>query len=302
MPQPNKLHIDKLLSNVSRKYMNQEYIAFQAWPMVMVEKDSDKYRTYTRNWRIPQTLRANGGLAREWDFDISTASYLLEKHSLKGYVTDDDVINYDAADYRADMTEELTDAIYRKVEYDFAQQFTHTAFSQYVSLAATAAFAQNTTLSDPIPVFDTATSVISQNSGYKPNYAIISRDSFVAMKNHISILDRVKYTSSEMSENIIKGLIGVPQLFVANASYDTAHEGLTDSISYIFPNNYCFMGYKPPKPSALKPSSGYIFVSRQPGVKRWRVEEREAEAIEVTVKYDPVVVSPLSAYLIKDTV
>lgn len=299
----NKLHIDQLLSNVSRKYMNQEYIAMQVFPQVEVGKSSDKYRTYTRNWRVPETLRAKSALAREWEFDISTASFNLEKHSLKGYVADEDVLDYDAGNYRADLTEELTDTIYRRCEIDFAQLFTSTNWTQNVSLAAANAFSANTTVSNPIPVIDTATSVIMQNSGYAPNYMIMPRDTYVACKSHVSILDRVKYTSIDIGPEILKGLFDLKgDMYIAKASYDTAAEGLADSIAYVFPNNYVFLGYKPPKASLFKPSAGYTFIRRQPAVKRWREEEREAEAIECTIEFQPAVVSPLAGYLIIDTI
>lgn len=299
----SKLHLDKLLSNVSRKYMNQEYHAMQVFPQVLVSKTTDQYRTYTRNWRIPHTERAPSALAREWDFDISNASFEIKKNSIKGYIADEEAMDDDLGTLRADMTEELTDVIHRKIEYDWAQLFTSTNWSQNVSLTSAQVWTAQTTASNPIPVIDTATSVIAANSGYMPNVMVMPRDSYVACKNHTSVLDRVKYTSIEIGPEILKGLFDLKgEMFIARASYDTSAEGVTDSIDYLFPNNYVFLGYKPSKATRFKPSCGYTFIRRVPGVKRWRVEERESEAIEVTVEFQPAVVSPLAGYLIKDTI
>ena len=86
MPQKSQLHVNQLLSNVSVQYKNSEYIWDKVFPQVSVSKDSDLYRVYERNFKIPDTKRAPKGVAREFGFDVSTASYMLEQHALKEYV------------------------------------------------------------------------------------------------------------------------------------------------------------------------------------------------------------------------
>lgn len=300
MPFANQLHVDQLLGNVSIKYQNTEYIASQIFPEVPVQKESDLYRVYNRQFRIPETKRANKAEAREHNFEVSTASYTLERHALKDYISDEDVINYDQASLRADTTEELTDKLLLRLEKNVAQLFTSTNWSLNVSLAATAAFTANTTVSNPIPVFDTAATTVLQNSGRAPNFGWFRQNTFVAIKNHVSVLDRTKYTSSNMTLEMMRGLFDLPELLVAKAVEDTAHEGLAASISNIW-EDHAFVGYKPPRAGLLFPSSGYIFKRATPMVKRYRVEERNAECIEVNMQYVPKVVASLSGYLIKDT-
>jgi len=299
MPLKNQLHVDQLLSNISVKYQNQEYIADQVAPAVSVKKDSDLYRVYQRNFRIPETKRADGGVAREFDFDVSNSSYVLEKHALKQYIADDAQDNYDLSDLRADMTEHLTDAIMRMKEKKVADLFTTTSWSLNVSLATANAFTANTTVSNPIPVYDTAATEIISNSGYKPNFGILPRAGFIACKNHVSVLDRIKYVSSEVSESMIASLFGLDKLLVPNSSYDTAAEGAAEVITDIY-GDISFVGYNPGSPGPLKPASIYCFEKQAPRVKRWRVEEREAEAIEVQIKFVPKVVASLTGFLIKD--
>jgi hypothetical protein len=301
MPLKNQLHVDQLLSKISVKYRSTDYIWDRVFPKLGVKKDSDLYRVYSRDWRLPETKRANGGLANEKSFEVSTASYLLEKHAQKDYVTDDDADNYDAASLRADVTENLTDILQRRIEKTVADKFTTTNWSQNVSLAATAAFNLDTTVSNPIPQYDTAATTIIANSGMKPNFAILPRDGFVGVKNHQSVLDRIKYTSREVTEDMIASLFGLEELLIPLASLDTSREGLTDTVSQIY-GDISFVGYKPKSPSPFQPSCGYTFMKSQPKVKRWRVEEREAEAIEVNMAFDCKIVASLSGYLIKDIV
>lgn len=301
MPLKSTQHVDQLLSNVSVKYSPTGLIAMQVFPEVPVKKDSDLYRIYTRNFRIPETKRANKAEAKQHEFEVTTSSYNLEYHALKDYVSDNDQENYDAADLRADTTEELTEKILLRMEKTVADLMTTTSWSLNVSLAAANAFSLNTTASNPIPIFDTAATTVIQNGGFKPNFGIIPRDAFVAIKNHQSVLDRTKYVSKEMTPEMLKGLFDLEDILIANGAYDTAAQGVTSSISQIW-GSHCFVGYKPASPSPLKPSSGYIFRKSSPMVRRWRVEEREAEAIEVQMKYQVKVVASLSGYLIKGTV
>lgn len=302
MPLQQTIHRDKLLSNISVRYKATDLIAERMFPIVPVKKDSDEYRIYERNFKIPETKRANKGLANEHSFDVTYSSYQLERHALKDYISDDDVENYDIGSLRADTTEELTDTILRRMESKVANLFTTTSWSNNVSLSSNQVWTAQTSASNPITFVDTATTTIIQESGFTPNYVMMSRAGFVAAKNHTSILDRTKYTGREMSPQILAGLFGVDEVMVANASYDSNARGVSASVGSIFEDNIAFVGYKPSQASPKKASCGYIFKKNAPLVRRWRVEEREAEAIEVQQKYDAKIVASLSGYLIKDTV
>lgn len=81
------LRVDKLLSNISVKYRNENFIAEDVFPRVPVKKESDVYRTYDRDFRLPETIRSSKGVAKEHNFEVSTAPYVLEQHSLKDYAS-----------------------------------------------------------------------------------------------------------------------------------------------------------------------------------------------------------------------
>jgi len=77
MPQPTgrDLHIDRLLSNLSIAYLNEPsaYVADRIFPVVPVDKQSDKYAIYRKgDWfrdeaekRAPLTESAGGGYELE---------------------------------------------------------------------------------------------------------------------------------------------------------------------------------------------------------------------------------------------
>lgn len=299
MPIKSQLHEDKLLSNISVQYQNSEYIADKVFPIVRVQNDTDKYRVYSRDFRLPDTLRRDGAEARNHDFAVSTASYILEEHALKGLVTDRQARNYDLASLQADTTEDLTDAIMLRKEKSVADLFTSTNFSLNVSLAAANQFSLNTTTSNPIPYFDTACTTVLANSGHLPNRAVMERSVMLNQKNHTSIAERVKYVSSEITKNTLAALYDIDEILVGVAQIDSAAEGVADSIGNLWADNIGVM-YVPPSASPRKPSTGYIFQAERMSVRRWRDEKVKGEWIEVGCDYDSKIVSSLSAYLIKD--
>jgi hypothetical protein len=290
-----------LLSNVSVQYQNAEYIWDKVFPQIPVTKDTDLYRVYDRNFKIPETKRAPKGVANEFGFEFSTASYALEQHALKDYVGVDEEENNDMGSLQVDTTESLTDAIYRRAELMTAALFTSTNWSLNVSLSTAQQFSNNTVTSDPVQTYDTAASVIIGNSGKTPNFGILPRDGYIAVKNHVSVLDRVKYTSAEVSQSMIQALIGLSSLLVPTAIKDTADAGIAPTMAPFWADN-SFVGWKPANGGGIKtPSCGYTFIRSTPRVRSWMDQERNATAIEVEVKLQPKVVASLTGYFIKDT-
>lgn len=302
-PLRSQLHVDQLLSNVAVKYANDRYIHDKVFPMVSVRKQTDLYRTYNRNWIIPETNRAIGGLAREHVFDVGTSSYTLEKHALKAYVADTAAENYDVTDLRADLTIDLVEKIMMKKEQQCAALFTTTAWSLQASLGGDDSWL--TTIAGPISQFDTGTAAVVSNSGVLPNYCIMPLDTYNALKNHTTVVDRVKYTSKELTPAIIGSLIGVSELLVPSIYYDSGVYGAsaaTGAVSSIWKTDFAFLGYKPSSPGLMALSSGYMFQREKPLVRRWREEEREADAIEVDCEFQFKVVASLTGYFMNDTI
>lgn len=297
----NQVHVDTLLGNVSVKYKPEGLIGMEVAPSVPVKKTSDLFRVYERNFRIPETERANRAEAREHNFDVSTASYSLKRHALKGFVSDTDADNYDLADLRSETTEELTEKILMRHELDVANLFTTTNWSLNVSLASGANWNSNTTTTNPIPVFQTGASTVIREGGVVPNFGIVPRDAYVSCVNHVSILDRLKYTSADVDAGKLAALFDLPKgILIPRAGYDNSHLGATQTVINFWGDN-AFLGYKPDSPGPLKPSSMYTFRKAIPLVKRWYVDERESECIEVNMEYQARVVASLSGYLIRDT-
>lgn len=308
MPLPTQIHRDKALENISIAYMPAAFIADQLIPEVRVQHESDLYYVFsTDHLKLDETVRANGAEANRVTFNMSYSSYFLREHALKDIVTDRDRANADTA-IRPDIdaTENLTNKILLRKEYDAANLlFDKTNFSNNASLTSTMAFTQDTTLSNPIVQIDSATSKIISSCGMVPNKMIINHDTYVGLKNHQSIVDRVKYTSADsITESMLAKMFTLSQLLVGRAIQDTADVLDTTTMSYIW-SNCCMLCYMEPSPGLKKPSAAYKFQSVAKGapytVKKWREEELDGDYIEVGTMYQYKAVATQCAYLIVDT-
>lgn len=59
MPEPENVHKDQILTNISVQYRNADYVGTELMPIVPVKKKSDIYYVYDSKadrFRIPKTL------------------------------------------------------------------------------------------------------------------------------------------------------------------------------------------------------------------------------------------------------
>ncbi len=302
MPGSQTIHNDKALSNISVAFKSDRMIADELYPAVQVKHESDKYYVYSKQSLIvPETRRANGAKSKESSFELSTSSYQLEEESLKDIVTDRDRANADAAiRLNADTTENLTEKIMMRREKDAAElSQTKANWGQNTSFTAAQQWTSNTTTTNPITTIDSACSAIAKNSGKLPNMLAVNDPQFRILKEHISVVDRVKYTSSEsVGPGLLARLFNVSKLMVGGAIENTAQEGLTDSMAFIWTDT-AFLAYMEQSPGLKKISAGYVLqqgAGRQ--VRRWREEERKGDFIEVSSLYTFKAVATDAAFLL----
>jgi hypothetical protein len=304
------MHQDKALENISIAYRSGELIADQLVPTVPVQHESDKYYVYDNDtMSLPETLRANGSRSNRASFNVSTSTYIVEEHALNDVVTMRDRNNADKAmNPEIDITEVLTKKILIRKEYECAQVVQNSAnWSNNASMTSTYAWTANTTLSNPITQIDSATTKILGSSGYRPNVLVIDHKTFVGAKEHISITDRIKYTSADsVTEPMLAKMFGVAKVLVGSAIYEGADEGLTSSMQFIW-TSCAFLAYMEPSAGLKKASAMYNFQTLNGTspfkVMKWDEPELGEGTIKIEVstmfKYAPIATA--CAYLIKGT-
>lgn len=307
MPLSNQIHQDKALEKVSIEYKPNEFIADKLVPGVPVKHDTDKYYVYDiSNMRLEETLRAKGATTSRTRFNISTSTYSLQMHALKELVLKEDRQNADKPiSLDVDTTESLTRKILIRKEKECNDVIMASGnWSNKESLTSTLAWTQNTTLSNPIIKIDSGTSKIIGSSGYKPNKLVMNDGAFRGCKEHVSVVDRVKYTSADsVTENMLAKLFNVQDVLVGRAIYESAQEGLSSDISNIWTNS-AFLAYMEPSPGIKKASAAYRFMQMNEGnpykVTRWKEEDPEGDMIRVESKFQYKAVATACAYLFID--
>jgi len=291
------IHIDVALTNVAVQYKNDAFIADKILRPVPVTKQSDKYFIFGKEaFRIYDDLRANGAEAKEVvSWSVSTSNYYCDKRALKDIVTDDDRANADAPiDPDVETTEALTRMRLLRREYDVATYLFNTSTFSGKTQALTGTDRwDDYTNSSPIEDVEDAKGTVHDAIGMEPNTVVLGYDVFKKLKHHPRILERIKYTQKGvLTPALLADVFDVEQVLVGGGLREGSVEGQTSSLTKLW-GKYALIAYvsMAGKPTLKTPALGYIptwkiYGTKTYKVKKYRVEAREGDMIEVESAYD----------------
>ena len=303
MPQPtsSQVHVDAILTNISVAYFQQNtnFIATRVFPVVPVSKQSDKFFTYTKNdwFRDEAQRRADATESAGGGYNLSTDSYQADVYAFHKDIGDQTRANADAPiNVDREAAEFVTSRIALKMETQFVSNFFTTSIWGTDSTPTN--LWSDYTSSDPIGDIETGKRTILSTTGYEPNTLVLGYDTFIQLKNHPDLVDRIKYTSSNvLTEDVMASLFGVPRVMVAKSVKATNNEGATGVYAFNYGKN-ALLTYAAPSAGLLQPSGGYIMswtgvsggLGQTVGVSRMRMEQFKADRIEAEVAFDMKVI------------
>jgi hypothetical protein len=303
MPQPtsSQVHVDAILTNISVAYMQQadNFIATKVFPVVPVSKQSDKFFTYTKNdwFRDEAQRRADATESAGGGYNLSTDSYQADVYAFHKDIGDQTRANADAPiNVDREAAEFVTGRMLLKMETQFVSNFFTT--SVWATDSTPTNLWSDYTSSDPIGDIETGKRTILSTTGYEPNTLVLGYDTFIQLKNHPDLVDRIKYTSSQvLSESLLASLFGVPRVMVAKSLKATNNEGGSEAYAFNYGKN-ALLTYSAPSAGLLQPSGGYIMswtgvsqgIGATIGVSRMRMEQLKADRIEAEVAFDMKVI------------
>lgn len=272
MPDRSDLHIDKALTNMSVQYLQDEsnFIAGQVFPMVPVQKQSDRYFVYKKeDWfRDDAQERAPGTESAGGDYDIdNTPTYFCRKYAFHKDVFEEDRANADdPLTPDEDAVAFVTDKILLNKENNWARTFFKTGVwgTDLQGAAAAAAgkvvYWDDYANSSPIEDITAASTAQAEVTGKRPNTIVMGRRAYDALKNHPDFLDRVKYTQKGVvTTDLIAQMFDVDRVLVANAIQNTAKKGQQAEMSFIL-GNHVLLCYTTNAPRLKTATAGYTFV------------------------------------------
>ena len=265
-----------LLSKLALKYSNRELIASKIFPWVPVPTDQIKYPKWDRGAFFKRANTAYGARSRanELELKVTKASHELKHRGLGAWIDDDERrLSAGICDPRAAKMELLQDAMLLDLELEVSSKLLTAgsyASTNKATLSGSDQFSHAS--SDP-----KATILAAQDAMIKrPNKMVVGRQVHSKITTNPKVLEAVKYTDGAIKALEYKKLADyfeVDEYIVAEGLYDTAAEGQTESLSYIW-GKFCWLGYVAPDPNPVsmmgQPSFGYMPISREKG-NLWRV-------------------------------
>jgi hypothetical protein len=324
MPQPtqSQVHVDAILTNISVAYMQraENFIADKVFPVVPVDKQSDKYFKYTKNdWlRDEAKVRADGTESVGSGYNITTDTYFADVYAIHKDVGDQTRANADAPiNVDREAAEFVTHRLLLRRELQFVSDFMQPGVwgvtaSGVSGSAASGEFTQwnNYTVSDPINDIEAAKQSILSQTGYEANTLVLGYDVFRVLKHHPDLVDRIKYTSSQtITEDMLARMFDIERVLVSKAIKATNAEGAAEAYSFAT-SKTAMLAHVAPSPGLLTPSAGYTFqwtgvsggLGLTIGTSSFRLDELRATRIEAELAFDNKVVGSDLGYFWKDAV
>lgn len=287
-PSVHDVHIDGPLANISIAYKNESYIADQVFPNVPVTKKSDKYFVFSKgDWfRNEISERGPGTEAQEIDYGITTASYNCTTRALSKVIADEVRANSDSP-LRPDVegVELITDKLLLGREARVAALTT--GGSGLWAYSTTPGVQWSSDSSAPISDIETMIDAIVGSIGRFPNVAVMSWAVWKSLRNHPDLLERVKYTRTDsvVRPSDLELWTGISKILVGTQIFDSGKEGATSSMGYVWGDQF-WCGYVPANASLMTPAAGYTFTWESRTVKRYRLDTRHADKLEVEESTD----------------
>jgi hypothetical protein len=324
MPQPTSsaVHVDRVLTNISVAYMQAQtdFIAPQVFPIVPVEKQSDLYYVYTKaDWfrdeakkRAPATESAGSG------YNVSTTGYNCDVFAIHKDIADQTRANADAPmQPDIEAAEFVTRRLLLRQERQWvADYFTTSVWATDMvghagdTSGSNFTYWSNYASSDPIEDVETGKATVKVSTGFMPNTLVLGYNVFRRLKHHPDIRDRYKYTSAEsITPALLAKLFEVERVMVAQAVVNTAVEGETAAMSFVY-GNHAFLCYTERAPSLMKPSAGYIFAwkgvsgmyGETIGTSKFYIDQLKADRVEGEIAFDDKVVGADLGYFFSGAV
>lgn len=313
MPQPtqSQVHVDAILTNISVAYLQraENFIADKVFPVVPVDKQSDKYFVYSKNdWlRDEARVRTDGTESVGSGYNITTDTYYADVYAIHKDIGDQTRANADAPiNVDREAAEFVTHRLLTRREIQFVNDFmtTNKWATDVTGVAASPTTGQTVqwsdyTNSDPIEDIEAGKAKILSTTGLEANTLVLGYDVFRRLKNHPDLVDRIKYTSSQtITEDMLARMFDIERVLVSKSVKATNAEGATAAYSFTT-GKTALLAHVAPNPGILTPSAGYTFswtgVSQGMGLtigtSSFRLESLRATRVEAELAFDNKVVA-----------
>ena len=316
-PDLTDVHVDKLLTAISVGYKNENYIAPQVAPFVLVEKESDIVPQYVQDFWFRDVAQkmAPGDKTPRSGFTVdNTLKYSVDEYGIGKEIPDRIRANTDQPyDLDKDAALWVAEMIHLRWEAHFGTNIFNTGkwtgSSTGLDLAGNTDFTKwsDYGLSDPVADIRKQRRAIRQKIGRHGNILILAEDVMDTLIDHPLLVERVKYSGGDVAESLISKLARIDKVLVGSSMQATNAEGATLALADIFTDDALLL-YLPASPGRFQPSAIYTFVQREYSgadkmvIRRFRDDERRVDTVEGRTLFDMKIIDARAGAFFNDAI
>ncbi len=224
-----------------------QWIADKVFPVVPVSLQSSAYDIIDRkNIAIPDARRAVNSTYNRVDTYFKTATYTCEEFGLEEQI---DLSKAASLSQFFDYELAIADSLWGKMRAVFEKLVKDTIFNTTTFKGASlytdnSAAPWDNAASDIIGHVEAARQLVTKNSGMEPNTLIVGYPTFCNMLGNTAIKARFPGTAAltrDLLEQMMAAILGVDQIMVGRAVYNSAVEGQAWTGSYIWGDDYAML-------------------------------------------------------------
>jgi hypothetical protein len=332
---PGQLYVDPILSNFSLGFQDQDLYGLRLAPETPVNTQSGRYRVFDRSdWlRYSDARREPGTVAgeisgRKWSQD----EFFTEERSLSSPIYDEELQQLNSLGGLAnpafggaltiDPAVDAATNVMRSLQLDHevttASIFNDTTnypTNHVVTLAGSTQWSDYTggtsSTSDPVSNLKLAFMRVKSDTGRWPNTMVIPFDGVGVIENHPRIVARFQFFALT-NPSAWQVLLGLPpeataglNIFIVDSKINSADNvDAAEDITYIWGEN-AWVGLVDATPAVETMTFAKTFAQLYPNggtrpTDRWREENRKADIVRTSWKWDVKVASGLAGYLFVD--
>ncbi len=301
----NNVHIDGPLSDFASSYGDHEMGADVLSPIVLVDKRSDEFHTFTRRNRahMVQDLMGPTSPANETTYEKGTDNYSVKDRGLMDYVSNAMVANADGSlSPREETVSDIMGKLTRKREARIAAQYCSSGNYLSANVAAAAFVWSDTVSSKPDSEILTARRKLAPAAPGSKVVGWCTSEVFDVLRVHPNMLAMKGLDKGMLSQSDIEEFFRLDTMLVLDAEKDEANLGQDAVYGRIWTATLFGLARVPVSPS--KHTSAFSLTFRvKPGIqtRTWDEPSRGTqgcEGIQTSFSDDEIIVQNDMAALI----
>ena len=268
------------LTNMSTAFFQaaDDYVATKLFPMVPVQLSTASYFKFSKAdlARDAMQRKPQFGKVQPMSFGSTEDTYNCKVDQLIIGIDQISAVNYKRinapgmADPRQAKVRLATEQAKLHLDVLFAESFWGAGIwgSDYAGVTTTPSGQQfykfSESNSDPIKFFDALSVEFKKENRRRPNKLALGAETFRALKNNPSIIERVKYSGSSanpaiVNEKVLAELLGLEEVVVLESTYNKAGFGSEADMDFVCDAKGALLLYTTKSPQIDEATAGYTF-------------------------------------------